>query len=101
MPYQEQLDRSLNAMGEAGNPADEATLLAPSRQDHTSLGEAKEKLVARGIVVHGDSRKDSVFMVGVEPVAEVGYRKKASQGTIADVKLVASCLLLPDEREAA
>jgi type I restriction enzyme M protein len=67
MPDQEQLDDFLEALETAGSPAKNPVLRQALGWEEALYEEAKAELVARGIVVRGRGRSDSVSLVGAEP----------------------------------
>ena len=69
MPDQEQLDDFLEALETAGSPAKNPVLRQALGWEEALYEEVKAELVARGIVVRGRGRSDSVSLVGAEPVA--------------------------------
>ena len=69
MPDQEQLDDFLEALETACSPAKNAVLRQALGWEEALYEEVKAELVARGIVVRGRGRSDSVSLVGAQPVA--------------------------------
>ena len=67
MPDQEQLDDFLEALETAGSPAKNPFLCQALGWEEALYEEVKAELVARGIVVRGRGRSDSVSLVGAEP----------------------------------
>jgi type I restriction enzyme M protein len=67
MPDQEQLDDFLEALETAGSPAKNPALRQALGWLEALYEEVKAELVARGIVVRGRGRSDSVSLVGAEP----------------------------------
>ena len=67
MPDQEQLDDFLEALETAGSPAKNPALRLALGWEEALYEEVKAELVARGIVVRGRGRSDSVSLVGAEP----------------------------------
>ena len=67
MPDQEQLDDFLEALETAGSPAKNPVLRQALGWEEALYEEVKAELVARGIVVRGRGRSDSVSLVGAEP----------------------------------
>ena len=67
MPDQEQLDDFLEALETAGSPAKNPSLRQALGWEEVLYEEVKAELVARGIVVRGRGRSDSVSLVGAEP----------------------------------
>jgi type I restriction enzyme M protein len=84
MPDQELLDDFLEALGEAGTPAKNPALREALGWDAALYEEVKAELVAKGIVVRGKGRSDSVSLVGAEPAvkatAPAGNGRKAKAG---------------------
>jgi type I restriction enzyme M protein len=67
MPDQEQLDDFLEALETAGSPAKNPVLRQALGWEEALYEEVKAELVARGIVVRGRGRSDSVSLVSAEP----------------------------------
>ena len=70
MPDQEQLDDFLEALETAGSPANNPVLRQALGWEEALYEEVKAELVARGIVVRGRGRSDSVSLVGAEPAEQ-------------------------------
>ena len=70
MPDQEQLDDFLEALETAGSPAKNPALRQALGWEEALYEEVKAELVARGIVVRGRGRSDSVSLVGAEPAEQ-------------------------------
>jgi type I restriction enzyme M protein len=70
MPDQEQLDDFLEALETAGSPANNTVLRQALGWEEALYEEVKAELVARGIVVRGRGRSDSVSLVGAEPAEQ-------------------------------
>ena len=84
MPDQEQLDDFLEALEEVGSPAKNKVLREALGWEEPLYEEVKAGLVAKGIVVRGRGRSDSVSLVGAEPAVKApapsrnGRKAKAS-----------------------
>ena len=70
MPDQDQLNDFLEALEELGSPAKNPVLRVALGWDEPLYEEVKAELVAKGIVVRGRGRSDSVSLVGAEPVVQ-------------------------------
>ena len=70
MPNQELLDDFLEALETAGSPAKNPALREALGWDAALYEEVKAELVAKGIVVRGKGRSDSVSLVGAEPAVK-------------------------------
>ena len=69
MPDPDQLNDFLEALETAGSPARNPALREALGWEEPDYEEVKAVLVAKGIVVRGRGRSDSVSLVGAEPVA--------------------------------
>jgi type I restriction enzyme M protein len=93
MPDQEQLDDFLEALEKAGSPAKNPALRQALGWEEGLYEEVKAALVAKGIVVRGRGRSDSVSLVGAEPSTQApatsrnGSKARASNGTAKDKSL--------------
>ncbi len=70
MPDQEQLDDFLEALEKTGSPAKNPALRLALGWEEPLYEGVKAELVAKGIVVRGRGRSDSVSLVGAEPLAQ-------------------------------
>jgi type I restriction enzyme M protein len=77
MPDQDQLNDFLEALEEVGSPAKNPVLREALGWEEPLYEEVKAELVAKGIVVRGRGRSDSVSLVGAEPVAQQAAQAKA------------------------
>jgi hypothetical protein len=94
MPDQEQLDDFLEALETAGSHAKNPVLRLALGWEEPLYEGVKAELVAKGIVVRGRGRSDSVSLVGAETVAKAaaptrnGRKAKAGgNGTAKDKSL--------------
>jgi type I restriction enzyme M protein len=93
MPDQEQLDDFLEALEKAGSPARNPALRQALGWEDALYEEVKAELVAKGIVVRGRGRSDSVLLVGAEPSMQApapsrnGSKARAANGTAKDKSL--------------
>jgi type I restriction enzyme M protein len=103
MPDQDQLNDFLEALGTAGSPAKNTVLLEALGWGEALYEEVKAALVAKGIVVRGRGRSDSVSLVGAEPVekaaasAKNGRKAKASGNGTANLGFEAKLWLTADK----
>ena len=79
MPDQEQLDDFLEALEKTGSPAKNPALRLALGWEEPLYEGVKAELVAKGIVVRGRGRSDSVSLVGAEPLAQQAAPAKASR----------------------
>ena len=77
MPDQEQLDDFLEALETAGSHARNTALREALGWEEPLYEGVKAELVAKGIVVRGRGRSDSVSLVGAEPLAQQAAPAKA------------------------
>jgi len=94
MPDQDQLNDFLEALEKVGSLAKNPALREALGWDEALYEEVKAELVAKGIVVRGRGRSDSVSLVGAEPVARAAApasngrkAKAAGNGTAKDKSL--------------
>jgi len=94
VPDPDQLNDFLEALETAGSPARNPALREALGWDAPLYEEVKAALVAKGIVVRGRGRSDTVSLVGAEPVAQAyapakatRKAKAASNGTHKDKSL--------------
>jgi type I restriction enzyme M protein len=84
MADQEQLDTFIQALEELGGSAKNPALRAALRWSDELYQDVRKELAARGIVVRGRGRSDSVTLAGAEPpapapAAEAGRKGKTSR----------------------
>jgi type I restriction enzyme M protein len=94
MPAPDQLNDFLEALEQAGSPAKNPALREALGWEEPLYEEVKAALVAKGIVVRGRGRSDSVSLVGAEPVAQQSAHssngrkpRAATNGTAKDKSL--------------
>lgn len=103
MPDPDQLNDFLEALEKAGSPARNPVLREVLSWDEPLYEEVKAELVAKGIVVRGRGRSDSVSLVGAEPVAKAvrpagkGRKAKASSNGTANLGFEAKLWLTADK----
>ncbi len=103
MPDPDQLNDFLEALGSAGSPAKNPALREAPGWEEPLYEEVKAELVAKGIVVRGRGRSDSVSLVGAEPVAQAaapasnGRKAKASGNGTANLGFEAKLWLTADK----
>jgi len=77
VPDPDQLNDFLEALEQAGSPARNPALREALGWEEPLYEEVKAALVAKGIVVRGRERSDSVSLAGAEPVAQQAAPAKA------------------------